>query len=62
MAKKAKEEKDVTTYACDNCIYFTDKCENPINIEYVIKDRIETKTYKTLEKKAKCKCLVKAKN
>lgn len=47
MAKKV--------YKCDGCKYFTDKCEHPSNTQIILKRRIETVVYKSLEKKEKCK-------
>lgn len=45
---------------CDNCKYFTDKCEHPSNLLILLDKRIETVTYKTLDKKTECEfCTVK---
>lgn len=56
MAKTSK--KEVKQFACDNCKYFTDKCEHESNIQIILKRRVETIGYKSLEKKEKCKlCL-----
>jgi len=53
----AKKEKKVL---CDNCIYFTDKCEHASNLKILLKRRIETVSYKSLEKKTECEfCTVK---
>jgi len=56
MAKKVKEVS-----ACDDCQFYIDgKCEHESNIKYFIHKRIETKGYKSLETKKRCKfCLVK---
>ena len=48
MAKKKEE------FACDNCKYFTDKCEHQSNLLVFVKRRIETVTYKSLDKKEDC--------
>lgn len=59
MAKKKDQEK-TERFKCDNCIYFTDKCEHSSNLRVFLKRRIETITYKSLDKKKKCgffKCL-----
>ena len=54
MAKK--QEK----FACDNCKYFTDKCEHQSNLLILLNKRIETVTYKSLDKKEDCEhCTVK---
>ena len=53
MAKKDK-------FLCDNCKFFTDKCEHASNLLIKVKGRLETITYKSLDKKAECenfKCL-----
>lgn len=39
---------------CDNCKFFTDKCEHESNLLVILKKRIETVTYKTLDKKSDC--------
>lgn len=59
MAKK-KEQKNIERFKCDNCAFFTDKCEHSSNLRIFLKRRIETVTYKSLDKKKKCgfyKCL-----
>lgn len=49
MAKK--EKKDL----CETCIFYIDgKCEHESNIKYFVHKRIETKGYKSLEKKSEC--------
>lgn len=48
MAKKKEE------FVCDNCKYFTDKCEHQSNLLILLHKRIEKITYKTLDKKEKC--------
>ena len=54
MAKK--QEK----FACDNCKYFTDKCEHQSNLLILLNKRIEKVTYKSLDKKEDCEhCTVK---
>ena len=56
MAKK--QDKKEVKFACDNCKYFTDKCEHKSNIQIILKRRVETIQYKSLDKKEKCKlCL-----
>lgn len=53
----AKKEKQIL---CDSCIFFTDKCEHESNLRVFLKRRIETVTYKSLDKKTECeffKCL-----
>lgn len=58
MAKK--QDKKEVKFACDNCKYFTDKCEHESNLRIILKRRIETITYKSLDKKEECKfCSVK---
>ena len=45
---------------CDKCKYFTDKCEHQSNLLILLDKRIETVTYKTLDKKTECEfCTVK---
>ena len=39
---------------CDNCTFFTDKCEHQSNLRIVVNKRLETITYKTLDKKTEC--------
>ena len=41
-------------YLCDNCKYFTDKCEHESNIFIKLERRIEKIAYKSLEKKKSC--------
>ena len=48
MAKK--QEK----FLCDNCKFYIDKCEHQSNLLILLNKRIETVTYKTLDKKEKC--------
>ena len=39
---------------CDNCKFFTDKCEHESNLRIILKRRIETIGYKSLDKKTEC--------
>lgn len=52
MAKK--QDKKEVKFKCDTCKFFTDKCEHSSNQLIILKKRIETLTYKSLDKKAKC--------
>lgn len=59
MVKK-KEQENIESFKCDNCAFFTDKCEHSSNLRVFLKRRIEITTYKSLEKKKECgfyKCL-----
>ena len=39
---------------CDDCKYFTDKCEHTSNIYIKLERKIEKKAYISLEKKNSC--------
>lgn len=56
MANKQKK-----VFKCDDCKYFTDKCEHQSNTIINLKRRIETIEYKSLDKKEKCKNYVQSK-
>ena len=51
MARQKGNTKD---FVCNNCKFFTDKCEHPSNLLILVHKRIETLTYKTLDKKSEC--------
>jgi len=41
-------------FLCDDCKYFTDKCEHPSNIYIKLERRIEKKAYILTEKQKTC--------
>lgn len=53
MAKK--QDKKEVKFACDNCKYFSDRCEHASNLKIILKRRIESLEYKSLDKKEDCK-------
>lgn len=61
MAKKTEETKKKLQVLCKKCqFYIEGKCEHESNIKYFVHKRIETKGYKSLEKKSECEyCLIK---
>ena len=51
MARQKGNTKD---FVCNNCKFFTNKCEHQSNLLVILNKRIETVKYKTLEKKTEC--------
>lgn len=41
-------------FLCDDCKYFTDKCEHPSNIYIKLERKIEKKAYNLTEEQKKC--------
>ena len=41
-------------FLCDDCKYFTDKCEHPSNVYIKLERRIEKKAYILIEKQKTC--------
>ena len=41
-------------FLCDDCIYFSDKCEHKSNVFIKLQRRIEKKSYISLKKKKVC--------
>lgn len=41
-------------FLCDDCKYFTDKCEHPSNVYIKLERRIEKKAYILTEKQKTC--------
>ena len=57
MAKQKGNTKD---FACNNCKFFTNKCEHQSNLLISLNMRVETIKYKSLDKKTECEfCTVK---
>ena len=51
MAKKVEKE----IFLCDDCVFFTDKCEHPSNMIITLSKRIEKTSYISLDKSKNCK-------